>query len=100
MPGDDLNAADLARYLEERGKLSKPWMLQPPTTVPSSPPSEPSSTICRAPKAALGASIAGTLPPYQPSLDWRVAPLAVGLAIKKEQRQRNVHGAPSLRGDL
>lgn len=28
MPGDDLNAADLARYLEQRGELSKPWMLQ------------------------------------------------------------------------
>lgn len=24
----NLNAADLARYLEQRGELSKPWMLQ------------------------------------------------------------------------
>ena len=28
MAADDLNAAQLARYLEQRGELSKPWMLQ------------------------------------------------------------------------
>jgi hypothetical protein len=29
IPGDgNLRAADLARYLEQRGELGKPWMLQ------------------------------------------------------------------------
>jgi hypothetical protein len=28
MAAGDLSAAELARYLEQRGELSKPWMLQ------------------------------------------------------------------------